>query len=149
MDDFFDFIFTVITLFFLLFFIHFALNSGVDAKSEVTLSQLDQYNQGERFRQYLYTPVFVQEHGIPMKDLILQAVNRGQKEVWEEQTTSYFESNQLEGSILIYNSADFQQKKLPLYAFSTSVVIGNMKSVVELPNVENQQIPAITVVFYS
>lgn len=149
MDDFFDFVFTVIALFFMLFFIHIALNSSIDTKNEATLTQAEQYHHDERLLHYLHAPVFLPEQKLLMKDLILLAVNTNQGDLFEEHTQNYFEFNTLEGSILIYDSAEYQQGKFPLYSMSTSILSGKKKSVLEIPNFENEKIPKLTVVFQS
>lgn len=149
MDDFFDFVFTVITLFFMLFFVHVALNSSADTQHDATLTTIEQFQHDERLFHYLHAPVFLSEQELLMKDLILLSVNTNQEDLFEEYTKNYFEFNTVEGSILIYDSAEYQQGKSPLYSQSTSILSGKRKSVLELPNVENKKIPTITVVFQS
>ena len=133
----------------MLFFINIALNSSIDTKNEATLAQAEQYRQDERLFHYLHAPIFLPEQKILMKDLILLAVNTNQGDLFEEHTKNYFEFNTLEGSILVYDSAQYQQGTSPLYSQSTSILSGKKKSIIEIPNFENEKVPKLTVVFRS
>ena len=147
MPDFFDLIFMVLILFFALFFIQLVLNSEVEAKTEISLENLDQFNSEQQFLYYLNYPVLIGEREIKMKDLILLAVNTNQEELFEEKTEAYFREKKAEGSVAVYNTEEFRQEKASLFSFSNVVFGSGKKSSLELPNLENKQIPSLTVVF--
>ncbi len=147
MPDFFDLIFMVLILFFALFFIQLVLNSEVEAKTELSLETLDQFDSEQQLLYYLNYPALVGEQKIQMKDLILLAVNTNRGDLFEEKTGTYFREKKAEGNVAIYNTAEFRQGKDRLFSFSNVVFGSGKKCSLELPNLENKQIPSITVVF--
>lgn len=147
MPDFFDLIFMVLILFFALFFIQLVLNSEVEAKTEVSLQNLDQFNSEQQFLYYLNYPVQLEGQEIQMKDLILLAVNTNHQKLFEEKTEAYFKEKKAEGNVAVYNTEEFQQEKDSLFSFSNVVFGSGKKCGLELPNLENKQIPSLTVVF--
>ncbi|MFH1682952.1 MAG: hypothetical protein ABIA37_04095 [Candidatus Woesearchaeota archaeon] len=68
MDDFFDFMFTVIAGFFILMFLGFVLNGAAAAKEQAALSNVGKFNAEENLVFYLHSSVDEQN----MADLIKQ-----------------------------------------------------------------------------
>ncbi len=146
MDDFFDLVFTSIALLFMFLFVSAILNTDVGTKKEITLDELRLFqNEGELLHLLQY-PVFVDEKEIKMKDFILLAVNTNNNGLFEEKMREYFEKNNLEGSIAVYDSAIYAQIESPLFLFSNSFFGEGVKSKVEIPNDKDKKISSLTVV---
>mgnify|MGYP001584725157 CR=1 FL=1 len=161
MDDFSDLLFTVIALFFVIFILSIVFNLNSSEKKEVALAQMESYQVGESLRHYLAYPVIFQEKIIPMKDVVLIAVNTNNEALFEEKTREYFEKNELKGSMAVYkNAADVNAngaKSLFYYANSAAatlvdsendkvVLVKGSQDMATFPNYDGKKVPSVTVV---
>jgi len=149
LDDFFDFVFTVLAMVFCLFFISFALGGSVDAKNEATLENLASYTVEERLLRYLHEPIFFEGEEMMIKDLILVSVNTDNGDFFEEFTKDYFEKNFLHGWVKVYRSSDYVKDNNHLFYFYhfDNFEASKKRAVIELPNLESNQMPSLTIVF--
>lgn len=160
MDDAFDLLFTTITLFFLSFLIFSIFETDATEKDKITLERLELFQNHQRSLHFLEYPWIINEREILMKEVILQAVNDDNDDLFEEKAEEYFKKNNLDGTVIIYETAGYESGQLPLFFFSSSipeltaaglnVILGEGKSdAVTLPNLENKKIISITMVFLS
>lgn len=149
LDDLFDLLFTVVTLFFCLFFINFVLSGNVEAKEEAALDNVNALNVEKALLHYLNYPVLIEDKEIKMRGLLLLAVNGDDEDLFEEKTEEYFEKRIMQGMVNIYNTKDYLEDEDFLFDFNNLDIFSGeeTKATISLPNIENNEVPSITVVF--
>lgn len=131
MDDFFDLLFTSLALFFIIFFVQVILDTDAETKTEITLTELHNFENDVQLLHLLDYPLSDGKNQ-KMRDIILQYVDAHNEALFKEKMREYFEKNNLEGRIAVYNSQDYLLDKEPLFSFSNVVFNGGKVSEVEL-----------------
>ena len=149
MDDFFDLLFTVIALFFMLFFVSAIFNTDVETKKEATITHLDSYQNDAALLHLLAYPSSVEGRVVTMKTAILVAANTNRESLFQEKMREYFEKNNLEGGVAVYDSAAYAQGKEPLFSYSNVVFGGGTKSAAAISNDAGKEISSLTVVLFT
>lgn len=149
MDDFFDLVFTSIALLFMFLFVSAIFNTDVETKKEATIAHVDSYKNDAALLHFLNYPSSVEERAAAMKTVLLIAANTNQESLFQEKVREYFEKNNLEGGVAVYDSAAYAQGKEPLFSYSNVVFGGGTKSEAVLSNDAGEVIPSITVVLFT
>jgi hypothetical protein len=141
MDDLFDFLFTVITLFFSLMFIQVVISGNVQDKQELTLDRLSEFTGSQLMIDYLNSPIEVNGNKMTMQDLIILAVNTGDDNLLKEKSKDLFKKNKLQGTLTVFLGDDAWSGYTNY--FSSDVT----KNTIELSNLENTNIPLVKLEF--
>lgn len=149
MDDFFDLLFTSIALLFLFLFVSSILNTDVETKKEATIAHLDSYQNDAALLHFLNYPSSIGERAATMKAVLLAAANVNKNDLFQGKVREYFEKNNLEGGVAVYDSAAYAQGKEPLFSYSNVVFGGGTKSEAVISNDAWKEIPSITVVLFT
>ena len=132
MDDFFDLLFTSLALFFIIFFVQVILDTDAETKTDVTLSELHNFENEVQLLHLLDYPISVDGKTQKMKNIILLSVDVHNEALFKEKMRDYFEKNQVEGRIAVYKTKDYLTNKEPLFSFSNVVFSAGKVGEVEL-----------------
>lgn len=146
MDDFFDLVFTIVILFFALFFIQVVLNGDVESKQDISFKRMELFNNQELFLYYLNYPLSVEGTEMRMKDLILLAVNRDSEELFNEKNKEFFELRGVKGRVNVYDSKQYEEEGSSLFYYSNVGFTDKEKQVMKLSNLGGQKIYSVTIV---
>ncbi len=116
MEDFADLIFMSLAFFFMFFFVLAVFQTDKDAKSDATKAELDFFRSDLSLIDYLNYPAVLNGREMRMKEIIFDAVNANDEELFQQKTREYFQQRGFEGTVLVYETNAYQSGGLPLFS---------------------------------
>lgn len=133
MDDFTDLISLVLILSMIGFFATFVLRTDVSDKTEKTLERLESFRGQEALLDLVNAPILLNDQEVLMKDVIISAVNANDETFFTEKVQNYFEQNQMEGGVAVYDSVSYGTEAEPIPLLSYNIITFNKEIIARYP----------------
>ena len=140
MDDFTDLLSLALILSMIGFFAVVVLRTDAGDKADQTLEKITLFHDQEALLYLVNSPVVLGTTELGMKDVILTAVNTNDPELFTAKMEHYFEEQQLEGGVAVYDSVSYgaEEDPEPLLSYNNVIFLGKEKGAVYLTNVDGQ-----------
>ena len=137
MDDFTDLLSLVLILSMIGFFAVVVFRTDASDKTEQALGKLNSFLGQEALLDLVAYPTFIGGKEVAMKDIIISTVNANDETLFAEKMKAYFEQQQLEGGVAVYDSVSYttEEEPEPLLSYSNAAFLGKEKGAVYLTNV--------------
>ena len=138
MDDFTDLLSLVLILSMLSFFAVVVLRTDAGDKNDRTLERIASFQGQEALLEMVNYPIMLEAKGAVMKDIIFSAVNANDEALFTEKMQAYFEQQQIEGAVAVYDSVSYgvDEDPEPLLSYNNVVFMGDEKGAIYLTNTE-------------
>lgn len=138
MDDFTDLLSFALILFFIGIFAFMVLQTDAGDKASQTLDKVVSFRGQEALLDLVNAPVLFGDKEIVMKDAIISAVNANDEALFTEKMQAYFEQQQIEGSVAVYDSVSYGKEEVPepLLSYHNIIFLGEEKGALYLTNIE-------------
>ena len=140
MDDFTDLLSFVLILSMLGFFAVAVLRTDASDKAGQTLDKIVSFRGQEELLNLVNSPSSLYNKEVSMKDAIILAVNTNDEAIFAEKMQIYFEQEQLDGGIAVYDSVSYgeEEEPEPLLSFNNVAFLGDEKGALYLTNVHGE-----------
>ncbi|NQV91187.1 hypothetical protein HQ489_01825 [Candidatus Woesearchaeota archaeon] len=147
-DDMMDFIFMTVLLVLGLMLIGGVLYFNVSDNKDATMKKVNFVETTQTHLYYLNSATKLNSVQTTISDVIIYAFNKNDQALFEAKTNSFFNKYNLEGAVDVYDSNEYNQDRDYKLSFSNRFISsGETKSVLQLANPTNNNVPSITVVF--
>ena len=138
MDDFTDLLSFVLILSMLGFFAVVILRTDASDKAERTSERIASFHGQEALLNLVNSPALLDNKEVVMKDVIISAVNADDETLFTEKMQTYFEQQQIEGGVAVYDSVSYgtEEEPEPLLSYNNVVFLGEEKGALYLTNTE-------------
>jgi hypothetical protein len=140
MDDVTDLLSLVLILSMISFFAFVVLRTDAGDKADQTIEKIESFRHQQELLYLINSPAVVGTAELSMKDVILTAVNTNDADLFETKMKHYFENNNLEGGVAVYDSVSYgvEEDPEPLLSYNNEFFVGDEKGAVYLDNIDGQ-----------
>mgnify|MGYP001562314903 CR=1 FL=1 len=125
MDDFTDLLSFVLIISMVGFIAVVVLRTDASDKTEQTLERIASFQGQEALLDLVNSLALLEDKEVVMKDVIISAVNANNEALFREKMQAYFEQQQMEGGVGVYDSVSYGTEEEPTPLLSYDVVVFN------------------------